>query len=445
VEGRYRLTLGPHGFALFALKPVEAVLHLPSPDWAEEPAPEEADLPRVHMPGGPEVLLVDTLVHERGREELLNALAQTLKEKSWLALKPQKVALLDALRFQKDPPLYLTLLQLENHRTLQVFLPLLWSPQRREGPGLFARTHGQPGHFYELSLDPGFYRLLLARLKEGFEGRSLRAYYRGRHPGPVPEAVDLLRPGLAAGEGVWVQLGLVQDGGLDRTERVLPRLDLPWVLRPEGGLFWERGASRRVLALTGSLPPGRPQDLFAALEVRLLESLPRLRGHAPGTPGLLPGALHETEALVRLLGVRLALLHRALGEVEGVEGGHPLLGRGLGAFLELEGEVYLVALGAEKRGTVEEDLARLAYDVERAVHLALEALEAELWAFAEEVADYLHAAFLQAYRSALPEEALEEAGWTRHMAEVAAEHLHREERPARKRIHERWQAKAGKA
>lgn len=152
VEGRYRLTLGPHGFALFALKPVEAVLHLPSPDWAEEPAPEEADLPRVHMPGGPEVLLVDTLVHERGREELLNALAQTLKEKSWLALKPQKVALLDALRFQKDPPLYLTLLQLENHRTLQVFLPLLWSPQRREGPGLFARTHGQPGHFYELSL-----------------------------------------------------------------------------------------------------------------------------------------------------------------------------------------------------------------------------------------------------------------------------------------------------
>lgn len=52
MEGRYRLTLGPHGFALFALKPVEAVLHLPSPDWAEEPAPEEADLPRVHMPGG---------------------------------------------------------------------------------------------------------------------------------------------------------------------------------------------------------------------------------------------------------------------------------------------------------------------------------------------------------------------------------------------------------
>ena len=107
--------------------------------------------------------------------------------------------------------------------------------------------------------------------------------------------------------------------------------------------------------------------------------------------------------------------------------------------------MYLVALGAEKRGTVEEDLARLAYDVERAVHLALEALEAELWAFAEEVADYLNAAFLQAYRSALPEEALEEAGWTRHMAEVAAENLHREERPARKRIHERWQAKAGKA
>ena len=233
-------------------------------------------------------------------------------------------------------------------------------------------------------------------------------------------------------------------------------------LAPAGllGLFWQ-GSTREgalaglfggilVWAYTLLLPAlvrsgWLPQDLFAALEVRLLESLPRLRGHAPGTPGLLPGALHETEALVRLLGVRLALLHRALGEVEGVEGGHPLLGRGLGAFLELEGEVYLVALGAEKRGTVEEDLARLAYDVERAVHLALEALEAELWAFAEEVADYLHAAFLQAYRSALPEEALEEAGWTRHMAEVAAEHLHREERPARKRIHERWQAKAGKA
>lgn len=134
VEGRYRLTLGPHGFALFALKPVEAVLHLPSPDWAEEPAPEEADLPRVHMPGGPEVLLVDTLVHERGREELLNALAQTLKEKSWLALKPQKVALLDALRFQKDPPLYLTLLQLENHRTLQVFLPSSGPPRGGKAP-----------------------------------------------------------------------------------------------------------------------------------------------------------------------------------------------------------------------------------------------------------------------------------------------------------------------
>lgn len=289
VEGRYRLTLGPHGFALFALKPVEAVLHLPSPDWAEEPAPEEADLPRVHMPGGPEVLLVDTLVHERGREELLNALAQTLKEKSWLALKPQKVALLDALRFQKDPPLYLTLLQLENHRTLQVFLPLLWSPQRREGPGLFARTHGQPGHFYELSLDPGFYRLLLARLKEGFEGRSLRAYYRGRHPGPVPEAVDLLRPGLAAGEGVWVQLGLVQDGGLDRTERVLPRLDLPWVLRPEGGLFWERGASRRVLALTGSLPRAAPRTSSPPWRSGSWKAFPASGGTPPGPQASFPG------------------------------------------------------------------------------------------------------------------------------------------------------------
>lgn len=51
VEGRYRLTLGPHGFALFALKPVEAVLHLPSPTGPRSPPPRRPICPGSTCPG----------------------------------------------------------------------------------------------------------------------------------------------------------------------------------------------------------------------------------------------------------------------------------------------------------------------------------------------------------------------------------------------------------
>ena len=47
IEGAYRLTLGPHGFALFSLVPQEAI-RIQAPDWAEE-TPLEA----VPLEGGP--------------------------------------------------------------------------------------------------------------------------------------------------------------------------------------------------------------------------------------------------------------------------------------------------------------------------------------------------------------------------------------------------------
>ncbi|TBH20212.1 maltose alpha-D-glucosyltransferase [Thermus thermamylovorans] len=439
VEGRYRLSLGPHGFALFALRPREEVERLHLPDWAEE-APQR--VPAVPLAGGVEGLFIDTLAEEGARAAFLQALAGALRERSWLALKPKEVELLDALRLQKDPPLYLTLLRLEDAQgeAQEVFLPIAFRPEG-EGPGLFAGVRGGGGHFFELSQDPGFYSLLLRRLAQGFEGRSLRAHYRGRHRGPVPEGLELLHPGLAAGEGVWLQVGLVQDGGLERTESLLPRLGLPWALGAQGGLYWERGERRRVLALSGALPPGRPQEAFALAEGLALEGLLRLRGHAPdgGARGLLAEALRELEALARLLGVRLALLHRALREAEGEGVGVPLLNRGLGAFLALEGEVYLLALGRGERGSPLKDLARLAYDLERALYLAAEREEG-LEAWVDPAADFLEEALLQAYRET-SQEGWPEEGFPEAMRLLAERQRWREERPSRLRVLERWQAR----
>ncbi|WP_105316575.1 maltose alpha-D-glucosyltransferase [Thermus tenuipuniceus] len=445
VEGRYRLALGPHGFALFSLRPKEETERLHLPDWAvpgEEVAEALEDLPSVPLSGGVEGLFVDTLVDERARASLLSALGKVLGERGWLALRPKRVELKDALRFQKEPPLYLTLLRLEGEEaSLEAFLPIALR-REGEGPGLFARVRGG-GYLFELSQDPGFYALLLRRLSQGFEGRSLRAHYRGRHPGPVPETLELLRPGLAAGEGVWLQVGLVQDGGLDRTERVLPLLSLPWALKPAGGLSWERGRERRALALTGTLPSGRPQEAFAYALRLAEEGLARLQDHpvGEGALGLMADALRELEALARLLGVRLALLHRALREVEGEGDGVPLLNRGLGAFVEVEGEVFLLALGKETRGLPLLDLARLAYDLERALYLAAEKREeAEAWV--DLAADFLEAALLQAYQEAYPGD-LQAVGFPQVMLALAQEQALREEGLGRKRVLERWRRRAG--
>lgn len=439
VEGRYRLALGPHGFTLFSLRPKEEVERLHLPDWAvpgEEVAETLEDLPSVPLPGGVESLFIDTLVDERARASFLSALGKVLGERGWLALRPKRVELRDALRFQKEPPLYLTLLRLQGEESsLEAFLPIALR-QEGEGPGLFARVRGG-GYLFELSQDLGFYALLLRRLARGFEGRSLRAHYRGRHPGPVPENLELLRPGLAAGEGVWLQVGLVQDGGLDRTERVLPRLSLPWALKPAGGLYWERGRERRAFALTGTLPSGRVQEAFAYALRLAGEGLARLQDHpvGEGALGLMADALRELEALARLLGVRLALLHRALREVEGEGDGVPLLNRGLGAFVEVEGEVFLLALGGEGRGLPLRDLARLAYDLERALFLAAEEGEG---AWVDLAADVLEEALLQAYQEAA-HGALDVLGFPQVMLALAQEQALREEKPSRQRILGRWQ------
>ncbi|RIH85717.1 hypothetical protein Mlute_01510 [Meiothermus luteus] len=381
------------------------------------------------------------MAEEKGRRAFLAALARVLKERSWLPLRPQKVEIQDALRLQKSPPLYLTLLGLQNHTSTTAFLPVRVGPVREEAPGLFARSRPQEGYFYELSQDLGFYSFLLKRLKGGLEARSLRAYYRGHHPGPVPESLELLRPGLAAGEGVWLQVGLVQDGGLDRSLRLLPKLGLPWVLVPEGRLVWERGVEKRVLALTGRLPEGRPQEAFALAQALAWEGMSRLQAHGTEGPGLglLAEALKELEAMARLLGVRLALLHRALAEVEGGSGeGVFLLNRGLGAFLVVEGELCLVALGPQAPGAPVEDLVRVAYDLERAVELAWEGLEGAASELPGMVAEFLGEALRTAYQETA-QKAISEAGWVEAMARCAKDQLEREERPARLRIYERWQ------
>ena len=448
VEGRYRLALGPHGFMLFALRPKQEIERLYLPDWAapeEEMAGIPQDLPTVPLSGGVEGLFIDTLVDERARASFLSALGRVLSERSWLASRPKQVGLKDALRLQKEPPLYLTLLRLEGDGgSLEAFLPIALR-QDREGPGLFARVRGGGGgYLFELSQDPGFYALLLRRLAQGFEGRSLKAHYRGRHPGRVPEALELLRPGLAAGEGVWIQVGLVQDGGLDRTERLLPHLDYPWVLKPQGGLYWERGRERRVLALTGPLPPGRPQEAFAYASKLAREGLVRLRDYplGEGALGLLADAFKELEALVRLLGVRLALLHRALCQLEGEGDGVPLLNRGLGAFVEVEGEVFLLALGKEGRGLPLRDLARLAYDLERALYLAAEEVqEARDWVAL--AADSLEEALLQAYQEAVQEALEAQDRFPQIMLALAQDQALREEKASRQLVLRRWREKAG--
>lgn len=448
VEGRYRLALGPHGFMLFALRPKQEIERLYLPDWAapeEEMAGIPQDLPTVPLSGGVEGLFIDTLVDERARASFLSALGRVLSERSWLASRPKQVGLKDALRLQKEPPLYLTLLRLEGDGgSLEAFLPIALR-QDREGPGLFARVRGGGGgYLFELSQDPGFYALLLRRLAQGFEGRSLKAHYRGRHPGRVPEALELLRPGLAAGEGVWIQVGLVQDGGLDRTERLLPHLDYPWVLKPQGGLYWERGRERRGLALTGPLPPGRPQEAFAYASKLAREGLVRLRDYplGEGALGLLADAFKELEALVRLLGVRLALLHRALCQLEGEGDGVPLLNRGLGAFVEVEGEVFLLALGKEGRGLPLRDLARLAYDLERALYLAAEEVqEARDWVAL--AADSLEEALLQAYQEAVQEALEAQDRFPQIMLALAQDQALREEKASRQLVLRRWREKAG--
>lgn len=444
VEAHYRLALGPHGFSLFALRPREETERLHLPDWAVGEEAEDYPLPSVPLSGGVEDLFIDTLADEGARAAFLRALGRALRERAWLASRPERVELKDALRLEKEPPLYLTLLRLEGEGAVQeAFLPIALR-QDMEGPGLFARVRGRGGYLFELSQNPDFYNLLLKKLAKGFEGRSLRAHYRGRHQGRVPEALELLRPGFAAGEGVWLQVGLVQDGGLDRTERLLARLDLPWVLRATGGLYWERGRERRVLALTGTLPPGRPQEAFAYALQQAREGLARL-GDQPvgeGALGLLKDAFKELESLARLLGVRLALLHRALREVEEEGDGVPLLNRGLGAFVEVAGEVFLLAAGKEGRGLPLLDLARLAYDLERALYLSAEDVpEAEGWVAL--AADFLEEALLQAYQEA-DQRALEALDrFSQVMLALVQEQALREERPSRQRVLRRWQEKAG--
>jgi len=109
--------------------------------------------------------------------------------------------------------------------------------------------------------------------------------------------------------------------------------------------------------------------------------------------------------------------------------------------VEAGGEVFLLALGREGRGLPLQDLARLAYDLERALYLAAEEREGtEAWV--DLAADFLEAALLQAYQEVNQAE-VQAVGFPQAMLALAQEQALWKEGSGRKRVLERWRRKAG--
>ena len=369
-DEEYHLTIGPHHFYWFKLVPEEELDRRDESQFRLRGADEESDghaLPVLPVAEGLQNLLVPTMARGRGPEQLESLLPDYVAEQRWFGAKGQDVEAVtieDAVRLETDPVVYLSVLHVELDDGEAFYtLPLMAAPADEapkvldERPGAavaWLEVNGTQEQrlVFDATVHRDFWATLFRWWQGGSKGRSLKGVYKAEPSeeakGETAESVELLtgeqsNTSAIVNDSYFIKIYRRLERGPNPEQELLDHLtDVGFTFSPRlhGTIHFRRGRNQYTLGvLQEALPVDTDGWTYALSSTsRFLDrvensAFPREQARASGTPGAIedwnapppreesvPVWLEEVApefvSLARVLGVRTAEMHRALGEAE---------------------------------------------------------------------------------------------------------------------------------
>jgi len=194
-EEPYHVTVAPHHFYWFKLVPKEELEH-------EDPferglrladaGPNGEKLPVLPVAEGLQNVLVPTMARGRGPEQLKSLLPGYLRDQRWFGLKGEainEIVVEDAVRLQKDPVVYLSVLRVDLEEGEAFYtLPLMAAPED-EATSIQKKNPSAPLAWldiddcderrlvYDATVNKDFWATLFQWWQKESKGRSLKGVY----------------------------------------------------------------------------------------------------------------------------------------------------------------------------------------------------------------------------------------------------------------------------
>jgi maltose alpha-D-glucosyltransferase/alpha-amylase len=366
----YHLTIGPHHFYWFKLVPEEDLTREDDERHrlqTEEVGPEGEGRPVLPVAEGLQNLLVATMAHDRGPEQLESLLPDYLADQRWFGAKGkaiENVSIEDAVRLRADPVVYLSVLHVELADDEAFYtLPLMATPpeeaesilDRRPGAAiawLQINGTGEQRLIYDATVNADFWGTLFRWWQDGGKGRSLKGVYKAEPSeeaqGEEPETVELLTGEQSNTSAIingdyFLKIYRRLEQGPNPEKELLDHLtavNFTFAPRLHGTIHFRRGRRQYTLGvLQEALSVDTDGWTYAVNSTnRFLDrvensTFPQEQARSTGMPTPIgnwpahpPRALSlpvwleevapEVISLARQLGVRTAELHRALSKAE---------------------------------------------------------------------------------------------------------------------------------
>ena len=371
-EDPYHLVLGPHGFYWFNLKPEEEMQREAERHTEMQLAELGSDghLPVIRVKEGLENLLVPTLAHGRGRENLEKLLPEYIQKQRWFGAKSESIEgieISDAVRLRASPyPVYLSILKVSFESRAELYvLPLVAAYEQKnidrvieERPqAALAWLDAPSGRalLHDAAVMPDFWCTLFDWWQRGSRGRSIKGLYVAQGSA-CPPGIDSANVHLLTGEQsnssaiiddtLFIKLYRRLERGVNPETELLTHLtdvDFTFTPRLHGTIDFKRGWNKYALGVFQEALPVENDGWGYALEMtgrfldRVAETklpeeidrkaeetvdvVPEQRKSEDANPvqdDPIPVWLEEVASemlsLVRVLGIRTAELHQALAK-----------------------------------------------------------------------------------------------------------------------------------
>jgi maltose alpha-D-glucosyltransferase/alpha-amylase len=351
----YHMVIGPHAFYWFALEPEEKLIEEAEKRTKHRLAEvgPNGDLPVIPVAEGLENLLVPTMARGRAPEQFETILPDYIQKQRWFGGKEagiRNVELEDAVRLQATPmPIYLSVLSVETEGKSDLYvLPLTVSYENADEvlenrPSSALAWIDEPGReryglLHDAAVTTDFWSTLFNWWQAGGKGRSLKGLYVSELMSDISYAnaqnIHLLTGeqsnSAAIVDGMYfIKLYRRLERGINPETELLEYLtatDFSFTPRLHGSVRFQRGGSRYTLGIVQEALPIDADGWEYALEIvgrffeRVAETKPPADPYPEEVTDSLPTWLDEVASemlsMARVLGVRTAEMHLALGEAE---------------------------------------------------------------------------------------------------------------------------------
>ncbi len=372
-EDDYHLTIGPHHFYWFKLVPEEKVERPNRTNRhvrVAESGPEGQKLPVLPVAEGLQNVLVPTMAHGRGPEQLESLLPDYLQKQRWFGAKGEtieEVTIEDAVRLQTDPVVYLSILHVARAEGNSFYtLPLMATPEDEAAPlmdehpaapvaWIEINGTGEKHLVYDATVNPAFWATLFRWWEGGSKGRSLKGVYTGipseDAKGDDPETIELLtveqsHTSAIVNDDYFVKIYRRLEQGPNPEKELLNHLTevgFTFAPRLHGTIDFRRGDRHYTLGVLQEALPVETDGWNYALSTttRFLDrvensTFPYEQARSSGIPAAieewdttppqeqsvpvwLEDVAPEVISLAQVLGVRTAEMHRAFSQAEADE------------------------------------------------------------------------------------------------------------------------------